>query len=490
MKTILAKIFLLTIVALPFFAAESVNACSCLYSTLKQQIGWSTNVGRLRLKAVEEPSDGPYRFKFSVEEVFKGDLKAGEIVTHEVKSNCSLFFEKEQIGSDFLMFFGDTGNEPVSFSFCSGSRAMENSSLNLLYLTKDPATQALSRVAGSLETAITDPKTGFETKPIAGANVHLTGNGQDVWLTTDTNGNYETYGLPAGKYKVEFPDVRLFETPEPREFELKENGDTEVRELYSLANNLSGRVTDGRGNGFKEVQVMLIPVGVKPRPELESDPIDSASRWYDPFESKYENTTTDDEGKFYISGISPGRYLLVVNRMSRISASSPFGAFFYPKTTKPALALPIVVKNGVPLPEIELVPPVLEPTITISGRVVDRNGSPLTPVNIDPDGESYDHTRTDADGRFVLTLLRGKHRSISASLTWIIDERVDCTATPRPGEFSDSSLLEIPKSFKIDGRVESKDFKIDGLRNRDNVVIVMPDPPCGASIWNFMDPDQ
>jgi hypothetical protein len=136
-----------------------------------------------------------------VEKVFKGDVKAGDVVTlgQGGPGECIWAFEERMIGRRYLLYLGSREKSPKVWrvSVCSRSTSLDNAMDDLLYLNKLDEVRGKTRISGTVAFA-GETKTG-----IGGRVVRIAGAKKVHEVKTDEKGFYEIYDLPAGAYRFE-----------------------------------------------------------------------------------------------------------------------------------------------------------------------------------------------------------------------------------------------------------------------------------------------
>jgi hypothetical protein len=130
---------------------------------------------------------------------------------------------------------------------------------------------------------------------------------------------------------------------------------------------------------------------------------------------------TDKRGRFEITGIPEGNYVLVANQDGKPSNREPFPRIFYPNVAERERAVVIDIAPGQKITNLDIVIPKLEETITITGVLQYSDGKPVvedwvsfkvTSKNEKRNGDVTE--KTDDAGRFTLTVLKGLTGELSA----------------------------------------------------------------------------
>lgn len=84
---------------------------------------------------------------------------------------------------------------------------------------------------------------------------------------------------------------------------------------------------------------------------------------------------TDRQGRFEITSIPQGEYVLVANQDGKLSSHKPFARTFYPNVPERERAAVIMIGPGETVENLDIVISALEETITIQGVLRYSDGS-------------------------------------------------------------------------------------------------------------------
>ena len=318
-------------------------------------------------------------------------------------NSCAYDF---QAGQDYLVYARRTPDGRWTTSMCSGTKRLSEAQADLDYFASLAAAAPTGRVYGSIDRIVLDPDDSTKTRNVAAADITVTLNGLAGRLTatTDAEGKIDLQ-VPPGDYTVApvvSETVRVYGGPPT--VTLAPRGCAPVS--FSLISNgrVEGRVVREDGGGVRGISVGVIPAGTpdgKAPTDFTTAPVG----------------TTDENGRFKIDAILPGRYLLAVNPRSYLSLQSP-----YPKTFfTGGRAEPMVIEIGdgerksgfmvavAPLAETDL-----------SGRIVSGDDQPVAGARLvaypaDARGHIVATGFTDSTGAFRLRLLSGTKYVIQVS---------------------------------------------------------------------------
>jgi len=129
------------------------------------------------------------------------------------------------------------------------------------------------------------------------------------------------------------------------------------------------------------------------------------------------STRTDEAGRYFLEGLSPGRYVLRSERRNVDQTSARLEFAYYPDGESWRSATPLEISPGDALTDVNVTfSPKREPSV-ITGTITDgQTGQPLPGVMVDlADGSNLGlHTGTAADGRFQLEGMPPGRYTISA----------------------------------------------------------------------------
>jgi hypothetical protein len=416
--------FLLPVLAALLFGAPDALACSCgPRPTVLDSYERSDAVVIVRALSIEKAEKGKEQragaqdvisTRVVVEKVFKGKLKPGDemIFGQGGGADCIWTFDEQSIDRQFLFYLSaPEPNRKLWFGFgCGRSIVLEYAADDLLYLNNLEKARGRSRISGTL---VVDDDSGISG---AGRTVRIIGASKTYTVKTDADGVYEIYDLPGGKYLIE-PEVpsgwkmdKFWHSHSPNFAGEKEEVDKELKRVpiilqerrhatfnihLKIENALRGRVYDTRGNPMPSVCLKAEP------PEAEKT-------------KGYYTDCTDEDGNFAIKDIARGSYVLVVNDDGKISSSEPFRTFYYPNVFERDRAAVFTIGPGDKVEGLNIYVPQMEETIRIEGVVLYSDGKPVVDEGVhfeqekDEDNlESMARAKTDARGRFSITLLKG-----------------------------------------------------------------------------------
>jgi len=485
-------------------SAGIASACSCLPSVrVDEEFARSKIVGVFKLAAVEKdeadpekPFSGAARLKFTTEKVFKGDIKAGDIlpVAQAVLGDCGKYFDEREIGREYLFYASYFKGGMWSISGCDRSAELRMAAADLLYLENMARVRGKTRISGTVTQVFGIAAEGDEerTEFLANSPVVLRGNGKVIRLRTDKNGVYEVYGLAPGKYTITPVKMRGYDfshTPvrPVTEITLEAKGFEEWNFTYRIDNAIRGRLLDSKGKVHEDVCLELQP-----------------ARGRQPLEF-FEEACTDEKGLFEFESIPAGSYLIVVNRTGKVTADVPFGKFYYPSTFSRKEASPIAIGPGDVIKNLAITAPATAETVTISGVLRYKDGMPAPDIWVkfqmdkeekeaanevdneeEDDDEENDHrvrldrseepeARTDAEGRFSIQVLKGQ-KGVIVGVTFEIPGQLG--QCPEMQKLARERAVEKKPDYPGDDLVivelKSNEIAIEASGNQGGIEISFP----------------
>ena len=442
MKKLLALIAFVLILS----AYETAHACSCAgfpspcgaYAAADAVFVGSVTKVKPANSAVEEGEQVAF---VQVERAFKGTQDA-EIVLHQPGHNCA---PKFKVGDRWLMY-ATRHEESKTWEVygCGRSARVQSANDDLLYLQKLPESANTTRISGEIEHYEDDPEKGFTSVgAIAGAKVRIAGEGKNYEVTTDSNGVYELYGLPPGKYtikpeippglKIRFPMAfgAIAAAGKTLTVELLPNSCAGSNFLLSSDTIVGGRILGTDGEIMPRVCVNIVPADKKSNSNFS------------------EFDCTEKDGRFVIDEIPPGKYLLVVNDDGEISGNEPFPIVYFPGVFDKEKAQVITVNEGSRVEDYDIHIPAQLPTRIVQGVLLFSDGTPVARERVEFTAEgvapppskllsqiekqtgimrSERETSglTDEEGRFSLKILQGSAGWINGEMYLYATKYKDC----------------------------------------------------------------
>lgn len=443
-------LFLICSTALILTVTKPANACSCgPRPTVLDSFEGSDEVVIVRAVAVEKVQDKEGRRYVNdiksttmvVEKVFKGKLKVrDEIVFGQGGgADCIWTFSEKSVGSQFLFYLDrpeklsfpvvPSRDEGLWFAFtCGRLSRLEDAAEDLLYLENLSKVRGKTRISGSLHS-------DYPQFDLEGQKIKIIGPKKTYQTKTDKDGVFEIYDLPPGKYVIEpetapgwkvdpswfrysasiiGSEIRNPEIPLPKQAAvmLEPKKHASVYIVITIDNYVRGRVLNSTGRGLNNVCVFLLRPG-----KDEWGPAGC----------------TDEQGRFEITEIPEGEYVLVANQSGKLSSREPFPKIFYPSAIERERATVINIGLAENVSNLDIIIPKLEETVTVAGVLRYSDGKPVAEHNVKfevttPNEKVNGNVseKTDKDGRFTLTVLKGLTGELTANEFLFKDRFKNC----------------------------------------------------------------
>lgn len=297
---------------------------------------------------------GPYlrtTAYFTIEEAFKGIAGTGIVFDSH---DCGYLFKE---GERYLVYaHRNTYNQQLEVrDGNTRTRPLSEAAEDLQYIRGLASSEPGSRIFGKVgEHNYGNYENPQKLEPLKNIKVVLEGNNQRQEVTTDSEGRYEFKRLQSGTYQISagLPTHLIH-----NEQKIKVDGQGCVP-FNLLANRkamITGRVFDKNGETLIGVPVSLVPAD-KSYDEIFAEAQDKPL-W--PF------SLTTLQGRFGFSYLTPGRYLLIINRTEYERSKGrprgrPLPRMFYPGVSDAGAATVIVIDKDtepreydfrLPLPE-------------------------------------------------------------------------------------------------------------------------------------------
>lgn len=375
---------------------------------------------------------------FEVLEAFTGVKKGARVTIHSGKGggDCGYWFEH---GETYLIYAG--GNEEkLGTSICTKTRPLEKAAEDLPILRELARNKTGAKLTGTVMEEINLSSQGktLSVSMVAGIEVTLqpvSGKGRSFKAKTDSSGDYEIAGIPAGKYKINVPLPDGSKLSDDTRLEIESSGFGCMSHHYATLeskNQITGKVTDENGEPLEDVGIELVSaegdLGGSPAKDIPSELI-----------------KTDENGKFKFSGVPAGRYFLAVNYTAFPDDDDlAYPTAFYPHGNTPAQASAIVIGKTETIKNIVFQLPPKIGQREIKGTVLWENGDPAANVfiklfDIDLGDFVNGCEQTDNNGEFVHAGYQTRNYRLVFGNACSEDQK----------EFQDFTLDENTQPFKL-----------------------------------------
>lgn len=404
-------IMLVTVVGWLGFMTSPAQACTCAgVGTPCDNFGSASAVfagtvtatrGKERTKTDNGDELG-YRqlFKFSVDQSYLGVSGTEvEVLTGMGGGDCGYAFK---IGERYLVYAFLYQNQLVT-SICSRTKLFADANEDLAFLGTLSSAAPGATIHGQLVRA-RDAKTEL-TAMASAALIKIEGGNVRREVHPDADGRYRVSGLPPGKFKVtvQLPETLLTDRPE-REISVADRGCGALPFYVYDNGRVSGRVLDAEGQPVNNLRISII--------DFDADPKISYAK----------SERTDLEGRFNISAIPAGRYVIAANDQRVKNPTDPTQAYppaFYPGVVDQADAKVITLGPGEKLTDLDIRVPLPRPRSVATIQVVWADGSPVPKAFLtlkdatDKPDVAYGAPADEA-GRFVINGYVGQQLIVEA----------------------------------------------------------------------------
>jgi Carboxypeptidase regulatory-like domain len=350
------------------FVTSVANACTCIgprtpceaYGTAAAVfVGTAISAGKAEpLKDKSEPYGGPVVVKFAVEQSYLGvDGTEVEVFTGVGGGDCGYEFK---IGERYLVY-GYRDHIRLITGICTRTKPFSRAAEDLAFLGNLSSAAAGATITGQVVRP-NAPKS--DSSPIYSEMVVVVeGDNVRQELRPDKHGMFRITGLAPGKFRVtlKLPKELTVHQPE-QEVSVADRGCGAVNYYITENGAISGRVFDSEGQPIPEIRLSL----GDPDSDLKTDP--------------FYVTRTDKEGRFSLSPVRAGRYLIAVNYTQYPDPNDPAIAYppaFYPGVTDKPQAEVITLGVGEKRTDLNIRMPPRRPAGVINGQVVKPDGSPI-----------------------------------------------------------------------------------------------------------------
>jgi hypothetical protein len=346
--------------------------------------------------SVQQPLRGDARgsitlvpaFQPSAEQIANSTQHPGPVFSG---SSCDYRFEP---GRRYVIYATRTADGRWSTTNCSGTKPIEQGAADLEYFAGLSAAAPTGRVYGSIDRMILDPShpSRIRTVPAADVPVTLTSGVKETRITTDREGKIDV-AVPPGEYSIApavAPTIRVYGARAP--IAVAARGCAPVRFSLISDGRISGRVVDQEGRGVPRISVDLVPIE-----SPDGRPYDSGE--------VSPSGMTDDDGRFEVGPILPGRYFLAVNARFGARLDSPYAPTYFPRGDRESAGV-IEIGDGERKSGFTVTVRRLAQA-TVSGRVVFDDEQPVRDADVTiwstyARGMVIASAKTDSTGAFQL----------------------------------------------------------------------------------------
>jgi hypothetical protein len=389
--------------------ATEVNACSCrgprppceaYWEASAVFIGTVTSNSTIPLK-IEGHQYQQRSVTFAIETAFRGvEGSSTEVITGIGGGDCGFSF---QGGSRYLVYaYTNPEDKKLHTSICSRTRALSRAREDLDYIRGLASAAPGGLIFGEVQRYREGLDPGPRQTPMAGLKIRIVGTEKQVEVTTGPDGRFSVAGLPPGDYtlKLSVPPGRTSSHAEQK-VKVADRGCAQVHFGVVSDGRLSGKVLNAAGQPVPKTEVSLC----------------------NPDERRYrycrDTAYSDQEGRYELKAVSPGRYVLGIRFDGLTSQDRPFPLLYYPGVESIDQATIVTIGDGETIEKYDLVLPRSPVERTVSGIVLWSDGKPVPNARIEysqVDVPIAYGTNPDQEGRFSFKVYDGMKITIRATV--------------------------------------------------------------------------
>ncbi len=422
---------ILRLAALLFLTWSTVLACSCAAPRPAcRRIDRFDYAFLGRVLATNETRDaegGPYWYRFSVDEAFKGLAPEVRelIVDPDNSTTCHRSFE---VGRLYLVV-GDrsplnglaadaartsgalggpkgvpAGSPIVSTGQCTGTMLAEYAAEDLDYLRRYKSGQVQPYVYGSVRSHADEGMWDPRLPGLPGTFLHLTGAGLDRTVTAGVDGRFEIAGLAPGSYELTAAAPGYFPASPDYEVNVPAQGCGYVDIAMLSHGSFTGTVTKPDGSPARDVAVEYRYAGA----EILNLPL------------RKRSTRTNEKGEFFFPTVPPGDYHLGVHIDSAPNSGERIAPAYWPGVAGEAEAgiLHLELNEQKAGLRIALGPAAKCRQVKVKVLWPDGRPAARTRVSALVRRDTSEAVQADESGLATLTLLEGVEYTLSAHETF------------------------------------------------------------------------
>ncbi len=337
----------------------------------------------------------------TAEQIEASKSHPGESMT---MSSCDYGFE---MGKQYVIYARRTSDGQWTTSMCSGTKPLEEASADLDYIATIPYAEPTGRVYGTVERVVRGPadRSGSTSIPAANVRVALVSATNRLTTTTDKEGKLDVQ-VPPGEYTIAPIVAETVRVYGPFQTYIPARGCAPVYFGLTANGRIEGRVVRSDGTPVSRTSVDVVPADLPrgERPDSFTTP---------------PSGTTDENGRFSIDAILPGRYVVAVNARFGPRLFAPYLPTYFPGVGRQDARV-VEVGEGERKTGFTIVVNPLSET-TVSGVVVFDDDRPAVEANVT--AAPVDHremimgsARADNSGAFELRLLAGVSYLLKAGI--------------------------------------------------------------------------
>ena len=311
--------------------------------------------------------------------------------------DCGYRFE---IGKEYLVYAYLGEDKKLSTGICTRTGLLTKADEDLAYIRGRATAESNATLNGTIVRQKQGPDGIPARSAMASVKVIVEGEDKEYEAVSNEKGNFSISGITAGSYKVKLSlpaGLASGLKEQEQQVKLSEKGCAAVYFLVVSNGRLTGVVFDAAGQPLEKAEIILMEFG----------------------KEKYRGYTndaySDKEGKYEISQVPPGRYILQIRSDGLTSQTSPFPVLYYPNTTDPKQASVIEIADGQLIEKYNLYLPAVPKEYLVEGVVVRPDGQPLPDARVDYTSEAVSYSvRVDGHGQFSFKTYEGVTVSVRA----------------------------------------------------------------------------
>jgi hypothetical protein len=323
--------------------------------------------------------------------------------------DCGFDFKE---GQRYVVYAHRRPDGTLNAGICSRTALYSKAAEDIAYLNSGPPPSPAARVFGTVKVGErNDPDGPWVQRPVSDVQINVRGSAGVYSASTDADGRYTIGGIRPGSYEVDVLPPSIYSSRYQSKFEIKDTRECRVEDFYLRYDaRITGTIVDRSGRPAPSVRVELALVGRSPY-----------------FASAYPpRPKTDDHGRFELSDVQPGRYVLAVGLTYGMDDQVASPTNWYAGTSDAAKAQEIEIVPGA---RVQLEPwsvPDRLARLELTGTVVFPDGSPVANASVVlrvGSQQASEVIRTDANGSFRV---RAFDR-----LTYTVQAYVNLSGPPR-----------------------------------------------------------
>jgi hypothetical protein len=337
--------------------------------------------------------------RFSIERTFKGvQGTMVEVSTGLDGGDCGFSFEARR---RYLVYAYRKTDGGLGTGICSRTRLISKASEDLAYLENLPESGSGARVYGMIthwERDLAEDRV-VSYGPVKGVHLLLQGSTGTFRAMTDNQGKYEITGIPPGSYELQAQPPEPFrQTEQPWKIELPDARACFPADIgLRYDGRIKGSIVAGDGGPAAGMTV-----------EVRHANLAGSSGLIPTLDVR-----TDAFGTFEFTNVSPGRYVVGVGLLWRLTNSDGcYQRTFYPGTPDARDAAVVEVGPGTHHELQSLRLRALE-AHSLTGVVVHQDGTSVEGASVRltagefPRSQVANSVETDSQGRFAFTVCDG-----------------------------------------------------------------------------------